>query len=50
MNGIYETADNLPERTWDYVEAWDENPQTENQQPTINNQNNQEQPLYSVRR
>lgn len=45
MNGIYETADNIPEMTWDYVESWNETPQTENQQSTTNNQTNQEQPL-----
>lgn len=45
MNGIYETTDHIPEGTWDYVEAWDETPQRENQQPTTNNQTNQEQPL-----
>lgn len=38
MNGIYEGWDEIPETTWQYVDAWDED-----YQDNINKQTNQVQ-------
>lgn len=39
MNGINESYDHIPEATWEYVEAWDEDEPTSSTQEEEENEN-----------